>query len=104
MDGELLNYNNKRKMKENKLFTQEAVNTALRACVFGSLGLGDPKALANELSSLPEDLSKMVIASIMAGHMTLLTSRASKAGDNLEQEVLKAIKKSQKNEEDNSKN
>ena len=44
----------------------------------------------------------MVIASIMAGHMTLLTSRASKAGDNLEQEVLNAIKKSQKNE--NSKN
>lgn len=103
MDGESLNYNNKKKkMKENKLFTKEAVDTALRACVFGSLGLGDPKTLANELSSLPEDLSKMVIASIMAGHMTLLTSRASKAGDNLEQEVLNAIKKSQKNE--NSKN
>ena len=45
----------------------------------------------------------MVIASIMAGHMTLLTSRASKAGDNLEQEILNAIKKSQKNEEINSK-
>lgn len=94
-------------MKENKLFTKEAVDTALKACVFGSLGLGDPKVLANELSSLPEDLSKMVIASIMAGHMTLLTSRvskseASKSGDTLEQEVLKAIKKSQKDE--NSKN
>lgn len=42
------------------------------------------------------------MASIMAGHVTLLKSRASKAGDNLEQEVLNAIKKSQKNE--NSKN
>lgn len=103
MDGELLNYNNKRKMKENKLFTQEAVNTALKVCVLGSLGLGDPKKLAKEVDSLPEDLGKMVISSIMAGHITLLKSRASKeAGDNLEQEVLKTIKKSQKNE--NSKN
>ena len=103
MDGELLNYNNKRKMKENKLFTQEAVNTALKVCVLGSLGLGDPKELAKEVDSLPEDLGKMVIASIMAGHITLLKSRASKkAEDNLEQEVLKTIKKSQKNE--NSKN
>ena len=103
MDGELLNYNNKRKMKENKLFTQEAVNTALKVCVLGSLGLGDPKELAKEVDSLPEDLGKMVISSIMAGHITLLKSRASKeAGDNLKQEVLKAIKKSQQNE--NSKN
>ena len=89
-------------MKENKLFTQEAVDTALKACVLGSLGLGDPKELAKEVDSLPEDLGKMVISSIMAGHITLLKSRASKAGDNLEQEVLKAIKKSQKDE--NSKN
>ena len=103
MDGELLNYNNKRKM-ENKLFTQEAVNTALRVCVLGSLGLADPRELAKDLTSLPKDLGKMVMASIMAGHVTLLKSRASKAGDNLEQEVLNAIKKSQKNEEDNSKN
>ena len=103
MDGELLNYNNKRKMKENKLFTQEAVSTALKACVLGSLGLADPRELAKDLTSLPEDLGKMVMASIMAGHVTLLKSRASKAGDNLEQEVLKAIKKSQKNEEANSK-
>lgn len=102
MDGELLNYNNKRKMKENKLFTQEAVNTALRVCVLGSLGLADPRELAKDLTSLPEDLGKMVMASIMADHVTLLKSRASKAGDNLEQEVLKAIKKSQK--EDTSKN
>ena len=103
MDGELLNYNNKRKMKENKLFTQEAVDTALKACVLGSLGLGDPNELAKEIDSLPEDLGKMVMASIMEGHITLLKSRASKeAGDNLEQEVLKTIKKSQKNE--NSKN
>lgn len=88
---------------ENKLFTQEAVNTALRVCVLGSLGLADPRELAKDLTSLPEDLGKMVMASIMAGHATLLKSRASKAGDNLEQEVLNAIKKSQKNEEDNSK-
>lgn len=87
----------------DKLFTKEAVNTALKACVFGSLGLGDPKELAKEVDSLPEDLGKMVISSIMAGHITLLKSRASKeAGDNLKQEVLKAIKESQKNE--NSKN
>ena len=91
-------------MKENKLFTQEAVNTALKVCVLGSLGLADPRELAKDLTSLPEDLGKMVMASIMAGHVTLLKSRASKAGDNLEQEVLNAIKKSQKNEEDNSKN
>lgn len=104
MDGELLNYNNKRKMKENKLFTQEAVNTALRVCVLGSLGLADPREFAKDLTSLPEDLGKMVMASIMTGHVTLLKFRASKAGDNLEKEVLKAIKKSQKNEEDNSKN
>lgn len=103
MDGELLNYNNKRKMNENKLFTQEAVNTALKVCVLGSLGLADPKELAKDLTSLPEDLGKMVMASIMAGHVTLLKSRASKAGDNLEQEVLKAIKESRKNEENNSK-
>ena len=89
-------------MKENKLFTQEAVSTALKACVLGSLGLSDPRDLARDLTSLPEDLGKMVIANIMAGHATLLKSRASKAGDNLEQEVLNAIKKSQKNE--NSKN
>ena len=101
MDGELLNYNNKRKMKENKLFTQEAVNTALKVCVLGSLGLADPKKLAEDLTSLPEDLGKMVMASIMAGHVTLLKSRASK--DNLEQEVLKAIKESQNNEAINSK-
>lgn len=87
----------------DKLFTKEAVNTALKACVFGSLGLGDPKELAKEIDSLPEDLGKMVISSIMAGHITLLKSRASKeAEDNLKQEVLKAIKESQKNE--NSKN
>lgn len=103
MDGELLNYNNKRKMNENKLFTQEAVNTALKVCVLGSLGLADPKELAKDLTSLPENLGKMVMASIMAGHVTLLKSRASKAGDNLEQEVLKAIKESRKNEENNSK-
>lgn len=88
----------------DKLFTKEAVNTALKVCVLGSLGLGDPKELAKEIDSLPEDLGKMVISSIMAGHITLLKSRASKeAGDNLEQEVLNAIKKSQKNEKDNSK-
>lgn len=108
MDGELLNYNNKRKMNENKLFTQEAVSTALKVCVLGSLGLANPRKLAEALTSLPEDLGKMVMASIMAGHMTLLKSRASKAGasnaeDSLEQEVLKAIKESRKNEENNSK-
>ena len=87
----------------DKLFTKEAVNTALKACVLGSLGLGDPKELTKEVDSLPEDLGKMVISSIMAGYITLLKSRASKeAGDNLKQEVLKAIKESQKNE--NSKN
>ena len=64
--------------------------------------MADPRELAKDLTSLPEDLGKMVMASIMAGHVTLLKSRASKAGDNLEQEVLNAIKKSQKNE--NSKN
>lgn len=95
-------------MKENKLFTQEAVSTALKVCVLGSLGLADPKKLEEDLTSLPEDLGKLVLASIMAGHMTLGLTRASKSeaskvGDNLEQEVLKAIKKSQKNEEDNSK-
>ena len=95
-------------MKENKLFAQEAVNSALKICVLGSLGLADPKKLKEDLTSLPEDLCKMVMASIMAGQVTLLASRASKAKaskaeDNLEQEVLKAIKKSQKNEEDNSK-
>lgn len=94
---------------ENKLFTQEAVSTALKVCVLGSLGLADPKKLAEELNSLPENLGKMVMASIMAGHVTLLTARASKAEasnvkNTLEQEVLKAIKESQKNEEDNSKN
>ena len=94
-------------MKENKLFTQEAVSTALKVCVLGSLGLADPRDLAKNLTSLPEDLGKMVIANIMAGHATLLKfgaskSEASKSGDNLEQEVLKAIKKSQENE--NSKN
>ena len=110
MDGELLNYNNKRKMNENKLFTQEAVNTALKVCVLGSLGLANPRKLAEALTSLPEDLGKMVMASIMAGHMTLIASKAgaSKAGaskveDSLEQEVLKAIKESRKNEENNSK-
>lgn len=97
MDGELLNYNNKRKMNENKLFTQEAVNTALKVCVLGSLGLADPKELAEDLTSLPENLGKMVMSSIIAGHVTLL-----KAGNNLEQDVLKAIKESQKNEENNS--
>ena len=95
-------------MKENKLFTQEAVNTALKVCVLGSLGLSDPKKLSEDVASLPEDLGKMVMASIMTGHAILLKSRASKSGasnttDNLEQEVLKAIKKSQKNEENNSK-
>lgn len=95
-------------MKENKLFTQEAVNSALKICVLGSLCLIDPEKLKEDLTSLPEDLGKLVLASIMAGQMTLLASRASKAKtskaeDNLEQEVLKAIKKSQKNEEDNSK-
>ena len=94
-------------MKENKLFTQEAVSTALKVCVLGSLGLSDLRDLAKNLTSLPEDLGKMVIANIMAGHATLLKfgaskSEASKSGDNLEQEVLKAIKKSQENE--NSKN
>ena len=83
----------------DKLFTKEAVNTALKACVLGSLSLGDPKELAKEIDSLPEDLGKMVMASIMAGQITLLKSRASK---DLEQEVLKTIKKSQQNE--NSKN
>lgn len=90
-------------MNENKLFTQEAVNTALRACVLGSLGLVDPKKLSEDLTSLPEDLGKMVMASILAGHVTLLKSRSSEAGNSLEQEVLKAIKESQKNEENNSK-
>ena len=89
-------------MKENKLFTQEAVSTALKACVLGSLGLSDPRDLARDLTSLPEDLGKLVMASIVAGHMTLAMTRGSKAKDNLEQEVLKAIKKSQKDE--NSKN
>ena len=88
-------------MKENKLFTQEAVNTAIKVCVLGSLGLADQKKLAEDLTSLPEDLGKMVMASIMAGHVTLLKSRASK--DKLEQEVLKAIKESRKNEKNNSK-
>ena len=87
---------------ENKLFTQEAVNTALRLCALGSLTLVDPKKLTEDLVSLPEDLGKMVLASIVAGHVTLAMSRASKA--NLEKEVLEAIKKSQKNEEENSKN
>ena len=99
---ELLNYYKKRKM-ENKLFTQEAVNTALRLCALGSLTLVDPKKLTEGLASLPEDLGKMVLASIVAGHMTLSMYRAFRAKDSLEKEVLEAIKKSQKNEEENSK-
>lgn len=87
-------------MEQNKLFTKEAVNTALGLCVLGSLNLADPKKLAEDLSSLPKDLSTMVIASIMAGRITL---KVSKVGNNLEQEVLKAIKESQENEENNSK-
>lgn len=62
----------------DKLFTQEAVRTALRVCVLASLGLVDPEKLKKELNSLPEDLAKMVIASIMAGYVILLKSRASK--------------------------
>lgn len=81
-------------MKENKLFTQEAVSTALKICVLGSLGLANPKKLAEKLASLPDDLGKMVMASIMAGHTTLLISRASEA----EQETLNGTKESQKNE------
>ena len=100
---ELLNYYKKRKM-ENKLFTQEAVNTALKLCALGSLTLVDPKKLTEDLASLPEDLGKMVLASIVAGHMTLEMSRVCRAKDSLEKEVLEAIKKSQKNEEENSKN
>ena len=46
----------------------------------------------------------MVLASIVAGHVTLSMSRAARAKDSLEKEVLEAIKKSQKNEEENSKN
>ena len=88
---------------ENKLFTQEAVNTALKLCALGSLTLVDPKKLTEDLASLPEDLGKMVLASIVAGHITLSMSRAAGAKDSLEKEVLEAIKKSQKNEEDNSK-
>ena len=99
---ELLNFIKKRKM-ENKLFTQEAVNTALKLCALGSLTLVDPKKLTEDLASLPEDLGKMVLASIVAGHVTLSMSRAFRAKDNLEKEVLEAIKKSQKNEEENSK-
>ena len=99
---ELLNYYKKRKM-ENKLFTKEAVNTALKLCALGSLTLVDPKKLTEDLASLPEDLGKMVLASIVAGHMTLSMSRAFRAKDSLEKEVLEAIKKSQKNEEENSK-
>ena len=95
-------------MNENKLFTQEAVNTALKVCVLGSLGLANPRKLAEALTSLPEDLGKMVMASIMAGHLIASKAGASKAGaskveDSLEQEVLKAIKESRKNEENNSK-
>lgn len=95
-------------MKENKLFTREAVDTALRVCVLGSLGLADPKKLVKDLTFLPEDLGKMVMASIIAGHTTLELTRASKSEaskteDNLEQEVLEAIKKSQNNEAINSK-
>lgn len=63
----------------DKLFTQEAVRTALRVCVLTSLGLVDPEKLKKELNSLPDDLGKMVIASIMAGYVILLKSRASKA-------------------------
>ena len=91
-------------MKENKLFTQEAVNTALKVCVLGSLQLVNPKKLEEDLTSLPKDLVKMVLASIVAGHITLSMSRAARAKDSLEKEVLEAIKKSQKNEEENSKN
>ena len=85
-------------MKENKLFTQEAVSTALKVCALGSIGLANPRKLAEALTSLPEDLGKMVMASIMAGHMTLIASkaRASKVEDSLEQEVLKAIEESPK--------
>ena len=89
-------------MKENKLFTREAVDTALKVCVLGSLGLADPKKLVKDLTSLPEDLGKMAMASIIAGHMTLGLTRASKSEaskteGNSEQEVLEAIKKSQNN-------
>ena len=102
---ELLNFIKKKKRKmENKLFTQEAVHTALRLCALGSLTLVDPKKLTEDIVSLPEDLGKMVLASIVAGHVTLSMSRASRAKDSLEKEVLEAIKKSQKNEEENSKN
>ena len=100
---ELLNYYKKKRKMENKLFTQEAVNTALKLCALGSLTLVDPKKLTEDLASLPEDLGKMVLASIVAGHMTLSMSRAFRAKDSLEKEVLEAIKKSQKNEEENSK-
>ena len=101
---ELLNYYKKKRKMENKLFTQEAVNTALKLCALGSLTLVDPKKLTEDLTSLPEDLGKMVLASIVAGHLTLSMSRAVRAKDSLEKEVLEAIKKSQKNEEENSKN
>lgn len=63
----------------DKLFTQEAVRTALRVCVLTSLGLVDPEKLKKELNSLPDDLGKMVIANIMAGYVILLKSRASKS-------------------------
>lgn len=83
----------------DKLFTQEAVNTALKVCVLASLGLGDPEKLNKELDSLPKELVKMVMATIAAGCITLLKSRASKT--NLEQEFIEAIKKSQTNKNSN---
>ena len=89
---------------ENKLFTKEAVNTALRLCTLGSLTLVDPKKLTEDLATHTEEKGKRELASIVAGHVTLSMSRAARAKDSLEKEVLEAIKKSQKNEEENSKN
>nr|DAJ81333.1 MAG TPA: hypothetical protein [Caudoviricetes sp.] len=88
--------------EEKKLYSEEAVNEALRLTAMGTAGILDKKDAEETLSKLPEDLAKRVMASTVAAHkareaaMAAALLKAMLSSDEKESEESKKSEKSGK--------
>lgn len=82
-----------------KVFTREAVEVALQLVALGVAGMLDPKYAKEKLEALPEDLSKMVMATTMSAHAT----QKAVLPELLDKLIEKAVAKDLENELKDSK-
>lgn len=88
MDGEQQKPINVNRYMESKVFTKEAVEEALRLTAMGCCGILSKENAEEALGKLPEDLSRVVMATTISVKMI---EQDLKSGKSILAEILRKI-------------